>query len=121
MSHPCHKDQLANLNRIEGQIRGIAKMIDDDKYCSAKIYSLSRSGKSKNFIVNYLIKKGVGKLEIQNNFKIFEESNNNWELNSAKLFAKKKNLLESSDSYEKKLSKMARAGFSYDICKVILN
>ena len=33
MSHPCHKDQLANLNRIEGQIRGIAKMIDDDKYC----------------------------------------------------------------------------------------
>ena len=40
---------------------------------------------------------------------------------SAKLFAKKKNLLESSDSYEKKLSKMARAGFSYEICKVILN
>ena len=33
MSHPSHKDQLANLNRIEGQIRGIAKMIDDDKYC----------------------------------------------------------------------------------------
>ena len=33
MNHPCHKDQLANLNRIEGQIRGIAKMIDDDKYC----------------------------------------------------------------------------------------
>tara|TARA_A100001388_G_C28724902_1_gene478404 strand:+ start:786 stop:1043 length:258 start_codon:yes stop_codon:yes gene_type:complete len=33
MSHPCHKDQLANLNRIEGQIRGIAKMINDDKYC----------------------------------------------------------------------------------------
>ena len=33
MSHPCHKDQLANLNRIEGQIRGIANMLDDDKYC----------------------------------------------------------------------------------------
>ena len=30
MSHPSHKDQLANLNRIEGQIRGIAKMIDDE-------------------------------------------------------------------------------------------
>ena len=96
-------------------------LIDDNKYCSAKIYSLSRSGKSKNFIVNYLIKKGVDKLEIQNNLQIFEDSNNNWELNSAKFFAKKKKLLESSDSYEKKLSKMARAGFSYEICKQILN
>ena len=111
------------INTLENIIIKLEQnnLIDDDKYCSAKIYSLSRSGKSKNFIVNYLIKKGVGKLEIQNNFQIFEESNNNWELNSAKLFAKKKNLLESSDSYEKKLSKMARAGFSSDICKVILN
>ena len=97
------------------------KFIDDDRYSSTKILSLSNSGKSKSFIFNYLIKKGVNKSHIQNNFQIFEESNNNWELNSAKLFAKKKNLLESSDSYEKKLSKMARAGFSYEICKVILN
>ena len=33
MSHSCHKDQIAGLNRIEGQIRGISKMIDNDKYC----------------------------------------------------------------------------------------
>ena len=33
MSHPNHKDQLPSLRRIEGQIRGITKMIEDEKYC----------------------------------------------------------------------------------------
>ncbi|OUX41283.1 MAG: hypothetical protein CBE21_05735 [Proteobacteria bacterium TMED261] len=33
MSHPCHKAQLTSLRRIEGQLRGIAKMIEDEKYC----------------------------------------------------------------------------------------
>ena len=33
MSHPCHKAQLTSLRRIEEQLRGIAKMIEDEKYC----------------------------------------------------------------------------------------
>ena len=33
MKHPCHKEQIPNLKRIEGQVRGITKMIDNDKYC----------------------------------------------------------------------------------------
>ena len=33
MIHPCHKKQIPSLKRIEGQLRGIAKMIDEDKYC----------------------------------------------------------------------------------------
>ena len=33
MKHPCHKKQISSLKRVEGQIRGIIKMIDDDKYC----------------------------------------------------------------------------------------
>ena len=33
MKHPCHKEQIPNLKRIEGQVRGITKMIDDGKYC----------------------------------------------------------------------------------------
>ena len=41
-------------------------------------------------------------------------------MNSAAHFIKKKRLLSSNYSYEKKLSKMARAGFSYDICKKLL-
>ena len=31
--HPCHKEQLASIRRIEGQIRGIHKMIDEGQYC----------------------------------------------------------------------------------------
>lgn len=30
---PSHADQLANLSRIEGQIRGISKMIEEERYC----------------------------------------------------------------------------------------
>jgi len=97
------------------------KLINDESYSISKISLLSKAGRSKNFIINYLIKKGINKFEIQNNLKAFEENNNSWELNSAKLFARKKRLLESNESYEKKLSKLARAGFSYDICKKILN
>ena len=97
------------------------KFIDDDRYSSTKILSLSNSGKSTNFIFNYLIKKGVNKTQIQNNLKLMKQDNENWELESARIFAKKKKLLEKNESYEKKLAKMARAGFSYDICKKVLN
>ena len=96
------------------------KFIDDDRYSSTKFLSLSNSGKSKNFILNYLIKKGVNKSQIQNNLNSMNQNNDNWELESAKIVVKKKKLLEKNESYEKKLAKMARAGFSYDICKKIL-
>ena len=33
MSQPNHRDQLASLRRIEGQVRGITKMIEEEKYC----------------------------------------------------------------------------------------
>ena len=33
MKHPCHKEEISSLNRVEGQVRGIAKMIDEDRYC----------------------------------------------------------------------------------------
>lgn len=33
VKHPSHKVQTASLKRIEGQIRGIIKMIDNGKYC----------------------------------------------------------------------------------------
>ncbi len=97
------------------------KLIDDNKYIVSKISSLSRIGKSKNFIFNYLLKKGLDKSKIDSNLDIFNDNNKDWELDAARLFAKKKRLLDSSEIYEKKLAKMARAGFSYDLCKKILN
>ena len=33
MKNPCHKEEIPYLKRVEGQVRGIANMIDDDKYC----------------------------------------------------------------------------------------
>ena len=31
--HPSHKAHLGKLNRISGQVDGIKRMIDDEKYC----------------------------------------------------------------------------------------
>ena len=31
--HPSHEDNLVALRRIEGQVRGIQKMVEDRKYC----------------------------------------------------------------------------------------
>ena len=110
------------INMIDSVIINLEKnkFIDDDRYSSIKILSLSKLGKSKNFISNYLIKKGIDKTQIQKNLNLMENNNNDWELDSAKIFVKKKRLLEKNEIYEKKLAKMARAGFSYDICKKIL-
>jgi DNA-binding FrmR family transcriptional regulator len=33
MTNPCHKDQISSIRRIEGQIRGIEKMIENGEYC----------------------------------------------------------------------------------------
>lgn len=29
----CHTDKLVALRRIEGQVRGVQKMIEDERYC----------------------------------------------------------------------------------------
>ncbi len=31
--HPSHRSNLVALRRIEGQVRGVQKMIEDRKYC----------------------------------------------------------------------------------------
>jgi len=33
MKQTAHKGCLARLHRIEGQVRGVARMIEDDRYC----------------------------------------------------------------------------------------
>ncbi len=117
------KEKARLINHIDNIILNLEEnnLINDQRYCNSKIISLSIKGKSKNFIFNYLLKKGIDKFKIQDNLNLFEKDNNNWELNSAKIFARKKKIIESNDSYEKKLTKLARAGFSYEICKKILN
>ncbi|MBF0278586.1 MAG: metal-sensitive transcriptional regulator [SAR324 cluster bacterium] len=31
--HPSHEDQISRINKIEGQVKGIRKMIEDQRYC----------------------------------------------------------------------------------------
>ncbi|MBI4114972.1 MAG: metal-sensitive transcriptional regulator [Candidatus Omnitrophica bacterium] len=31
--HPSHKEELERLRKIEGQIRGVQKMIEEGRYC----------------------------------------------------------------------------------------
>ncbi|SIN65953.1 DNA-binding transcriptional regulator, FrmR family [Parasphingorhabdus marina DSM 22363] len=33
MASATHKDKLNRLKRIEGQVRGIANMVEEDRYC----------------------------------------------------------------------------------------
>ena len=97
------------------------KLIDDKNFTQSKIYSLSLQGKSKISIISYFVQKGIEKNLIEESFENLELKNPNWEKESAKIFARKKRLgIKYSANFEKDLAKMARAGFSYNLSKKIL-
>jgi len=95
-------------------------LINDRVFVESKIQSLQYQVKSKNYIKQYLLQKGIDKQLIEEQISLFYENNKNLEKDNALKFAKKRNLLDSDQDYQKKISKMARAGFSYDIVKEIL-
>ena len=103
------------LNELERN-----KLINDQNYTYNKIRLFASQAKSKRFIQNYLSQKGIEKQVIQEKLKDFENNNYDWEKKSAFAFAKKKKLLETKEKFEKKLGKMARAGFDYDTIKQVL-
>ena len=97
------------------------KLIDDKNFTQSKIHSLSLQGKSKISIISYFVQKGIEKNLIEETFKSLELKNPDWETESAKIFARKKRLgVKNSANFEKDLAKMARAGFSYNLSKKIL-
>ena len=94
--------------------------INDYNYATSKVNTLISNGKSKAFIKNYLFKKEIDEKLSSNIFTELAEEDSNWEIKSARIFARKKNFQKNNSNYEKNLSKMARAGFSYEIAKKIL-
>ncbi len=96
------------------------KLINDTIYAESKINALLNQVKSKNYIKQYLIRKGVSSEVADEQISLFYKKNKNLEKENALKFAKKRNLINDKKDYEKKLAKMARAGFSYEICKEIL-
>ena len=97
------------------------QIINDERYTDTKILYFSSQGKSKYFIKNYFIQKGIEKNLINEILDKFELENPEWEMESAKIFIRKKRLeIKDTSNIEKNLAKMARAGFNYNIIKDIL-
>ena len=107
------------INNIINKLEQL-KLLNDEVFVESKINSLLIQAKSKNYIKQYLIRKGVNNKLVDDQISIFYKKNLNLEKENALKFAKKKNLLNDNENYEKKLSKMARAGFSYEVAKEIL-
>ena len=107
------------IDKIIGKLEDL-NLINDGGFTDSKIRFLSYKAKSKKFINQYLIQKGVSKEIINEKISIHYDNSQNIEKENALKFAIKKKLLTDDMDYQKKLSKMARAGFSYEISKEIL-
>lgn len=109
-------------NEIDDIIKKLENLnlINDVVFTESKINFLLYQAKSKSYIKQYLFQKGISKEIINEQILLHFDNDNNIEKESALKFAKKKKLLGDDKDYEKKLSKMARAGFSYEISKEIL-
>ena len=53
-------DYLKRLRRIEGQVRGIAKMVDDDKYCIDILTQISAATKALQSVALGLLEEHMG-------------------------------------------------------------
>jgi DNA-binding FrmR family transcriptional regulator len=51
---------LRRLRRIEGQVRGIAKMVDDDKYCIDVLTQVSAATKALQSVALGLLEEHMG-------------------------------------------------------------
>ena len=51
---------LKNLNRVEGQIRGIAKMVEDDRYCIDVVTQIEAARAALARIESDLLRQHLG-------------------------------------------------------------
>ena len=116
------KEKYLLYNSIDQIIEKLEKnnFINDLNYVSSKIRNFAIMGKSKMFIKSYFLKKGIEKDLIFEIFNEYDFNNPEWEIKSAKIFARKKNFIKNADDKKKNLSKMARAGFNYETSIKIL-
>ena len=77
------------------------KLINDQVFVESKIQSLQYQVKSKNYIKQYLLQKGIDKQLIEEQISLFYENNKNLEKENALKFAKKRNLLDNDQDYQK--------------------
>ena len=54
-----YKDLMNRLNRVEGQIRGIKKMIEEDAYCTDILMQVSAANSALNSFNKVLMKNHI--------------------------------------------------------------
>ena len=59
MKHPCHKDQISNLRRVQGQIEGLERMISDGKYCVDILNQIKATKNAMKSIEGKVLKKHI--------------------------------------------------------------
>jgi DNA-binding FrmR family transcriptional regulator len=57
---PNHEDEIVRLNRIEGQIRGIRKMIQENRYCIDIIHQCSSVSAAVNQVKKNILRRHLG-------------------------------------------------------------
>lgn len=57
MHHPDHSDQILRLNRIEGQVRGIKRMIEERRYCMEILHQLNSVTAALNQVKRNILRK----------------------------------------------------------------
>ena len=116
------KEKFILYNSIPEVLKKLEKnnFINDYNYANSKVNIFISNGKSKVFIKNYLFRKGIDEKLSSEILLEVDEEDSDWEIKAARIFARKKNFQKNNNNNEKNLSKMARAGFSYEIAKKII-
>ena len=57
--HPSHQSQLSALKRVEGQVRGVIRMIDEGKYCIDVLNQIKAAKAALVRIESNVLKKHV--------------------------------------------------------------
>ena len=57
------KPMLSRLNRIEGQIRGVKRMIEEDAYCDDIIHQISASRAALREVQNLLLDNHIRRID----------------------------------------------------------
>ena len=59
MTASCHRPVIPNLNRISGQIKGVAKMVDEGQYCIDILDQLRAAKSAITTVENKILEKHI--------------------------------------------------------------
>lgn len=59
MKTSCHRPVIPNLNRISGQIKGVAKMVDEGQYCIDILDQLRAAKSAITTVENKILEKHI--------------------------------------------------------------